>query len=193
MSLHRLRADIGCGSGHRNRRRDAAPHALSARNFGAFARPTAFEIHVAADAFEDEQTLFAPATLAEALVWKASHPSAMVVAGATEIGLAMSVQNYAPREILSLNSVAELEAISVEDGVLMLGARANWTRVKAAVETVVARVRRVTESLGFAAVARRRDSCGQRDARGPKQRFAAVFVGVRSPIKNSSARRGRDD
>ena len=103
----------------------------------ALPQAEAIEIHVAADALQSEQTLFAPQTLAEALAWKASHLGAIVVAGATEVGLAMSVQNWAPREILSLNQVAELEEVSVEDGALMLGARANWTQVRAFVRNVV--------------------------------------------------------
>ena len=99
--------------------------------------PESVEIHVAADEFEDAQTLFAPVTLAEAIAWKAAHPGAIVVAGATEIGLAMSVNQLAPREILSLAGVEGLDEIGVENGALILGARANWTQVQAATREVL--------------------------------------------------------
>ena len=95
------------------------------------------QITVAADDLEGEQTVFVPTTLAQAAQWKAAHPAAIVVAGATEIGLAMSVKGVAPREILSVANVAELDEIRVENGELMLGARANWTQVEAATRDVV--------------------------------------------------------
>ncbi len=87
------------------------------------------EIHVAADELEGEQHLFAPRSMEEAARWKAQHPSAIVVAGATEIGVAMSVKGLAPREILSLARVEGCDEVEIEDGALILGARANWTKI----------------------------------------------------------------
>ncbi len=89
------------------------------------------EIHVSADELESEQHLFSPRTLEAAARWKAAHPAAVVVAGATEIGVRISVQNFAPREILSLARVEggdEVE-IDIENGALVLGARATWTQI----------------------------------------------------------------
>ena len=84
---------------------------------------------------EAEQHLFAPISLAEAARWKAAHPGAVVIAGATEIGVQMSVNGLAPRAILSLARVENLDEIQIEDGALMLGARATWTRVEAFAQT----------------------------------------------------------
>jgi xanthine dehydrogenase small subunit len=88
------------------------------------------EITVAEDELEGEQKLFAPRTPDEAVRWKAAHPGALVIAGATEIGVAMSVKGFAPREILSLSRVEGLDEVSVDEGTLILGARASWTKVR---------------------------------------------------------------
>ncbi len=112
------------------------PAAPILEKLAANAQETA-QIHVAADEIESEQQLFAPRTLDEAANWKAAHPSAVVVAGATEIGVAMSVKGLAPREVLSLARVAGLDEISTESGILSLGARANWTDVAREVEEIV--------------------------------------------------------
>ena len=102
-----------------------------------FAAAETVEINVAADELEGAQSLFAPLALEEAVAWKAAHPGATVVAGATELGVKMSVEGWAPREILSLARVAALEAVSLQDGALSLGARASWTEVKALAEAAL--------------------------------------------------------
>ena len=102
-----------------------------------FAPAETVEIDVAADELEGAQTLFAPLALNEAVAWKAAHPGAVVVAGATEVGVKMSVEGWAPREILSLTRVADLEWVRAEAGELSLGARASWTRVKALAQTAL--------------------------------------------------------
>lgn len=88
------------------------------------------EVSVAADAIEGDQQLFAPRSLSEAAQWKADHPEAVVVAGGTEVGVAMSVKGLAPREILSLSGVPDLDQITVENNTLILSGRATWTKIK---------------------------------------------------------------
>jgi xanthine dehydrogenase small subunit len=90
-------------------------------------------IGVAADEVEGQQHLFLPRTLQEAVAWKSEHPEAVPIAGATEIGVPMSVKGLAPREILSLARVDGLDDITVEADAIYLGARANWTQVEAAI------------------------------------------------------------
>jgi xanthine dehydrogenase small subunit len=90
-------------------------------------------IGVAADEVEGQQHLFLPRTLQEAVAWKSEHPEAVPIAGATEIGVPMSVKGLAPREILSLARVDGLDEINIGSDAISLGARANWTQVEAAV------------------------------------------------------------
>ena len=94
-------------------------------------------IYVVGDELEGEQQLFLPRTLEAAVRWKAQHPGAVVVAGATEIGVAMSVKGAAPREILSLARVDGLDEVGVENGALVWGARATWTQVAKKTRSIV--------------------------------------------------------
>lgn len=87
------------------------------------------EIYVAPDEIEAAQRLFVPRSLAAALRWKTRYPGAIVVAGATEVGVAMNLKGFAPPEILSLARVEGLDEVSIENGVLILGARATWAQV----------------------------------------------------------------
>ncbi|HEX8466071.1 MAG TPA: FAD binding domain-containing protein [Abditibacterium sp.] len=95
------------------------------------------KIDVAADEIEGEQHLFVANSMEAAATWKAEHPNAVVTAGATETGVAMSVKGFAPREILSLARVEGADEVTVENGALVLGARANWTQVKAQTRDVL--------------------------------------------------------
>lgn len=95
------------------------------------------QIEVAEDAVEGAQLVFAPHSLQSAARFKAAHPNATTIAGATEIGVAMSVRGAAPRAILSLARVEGAAEIGAFDGVLSLGALANWTQVAREVREIV--------------------------------------------------------
>ncbi|RYX83547.1 hypothetical protein EON83_14200 [bacterium] len=89
----------------------------------------AVEIGVPEDELEGEQHLFIGRKGEEVLRWKAAHPEAIVVAGGTEVGVAMSVKGLAPREILSLAHLNGWDEVVVEGGELVLGALATWAQV----------------------------------------------------------------
>lgn len=95
------------------------------------------EIEVPADELEVAQHLFVARSAKDALAWKAAQPTATVVAGATEIGVAMSVKGVAPHEILSLAHLEGWNEVTEEDSYLVLGSRATWTEVSAQVGTIV--------------------------------------------------------
>ena len=77
------------------------------------------------------QRLFAPRNWDAALAWKAAHPNALVVAGATEIGVSLNATHETPGEILSLARIEGADEITLGNGVLTLGARATWARLLA--------------------------------------------------------------
>ena len=89
------------------------------------------EIAVSPAANLGAQSLFLPRSFEAALQWKARHPNALVVAGATEIGVSLNATHETPAEILSLARVGGADEITFEDGVLTLGARATWAQLKA--------------------------------------------------------------
>ncbi len=94
------------------------------------------EIRVAANELESEMHLFSPRSLEEAASWKTAYPGAVVIAGATEVGVAMSVKGFAPPMILSLARVEGCDEVEAQNGALILGARANWTKVERATREI---------------------------------------------------------
>ncbi len=80
-----------------------------------------------------ERRAYCPATLEDALAFRAAHPSAKVVAGATDVGVQWNKRTIEPLLVMDLNRVSELEGVSVhEDGEgrwLLAGARATWTEL----------------------------------------------------------------
>lgn len=95
------------------------------------------DIIVAQSDNQGAQRLFAPADFAAALGWKAAYPAAVVTAGHTELGVTMNLQGDAPPAILSLARVRGLDEVEVENGALVLGARATWAQVALVAEQSV--------------------------------------------------------
>jgi xanthine dehydrogenase small subunit len=60
----------------------------------------------------DGRTFFAPATLKEAIEFKASHPGCTIVQGGTDVGVWINKRGFAPATMLSLRKIAELTALT---------------------------------------------------------------------------------
>jgi xanthine dehydrogenase small subunit len=69
-----------------------------------------------------------PTTLAEALAWRAAQPEALVVAGATDVGLWITKQQRRFTRILDIGRVAELRRLARRDGWLSVGAAVHADR-----------------------------------------------------------------
>jgi xanthine dehydrogenase small subunit len=79
-----------------------------------------------------EGTVWRPATLEQALACRAERPQALVVAGATDVGLWINKQHRRPAETLDLGAVAGLAAIARDADGLLIGAGARLTEAFAA-------------------------------------------------------------
>ena len=73
-----------------------------------------------------------PATLAQALACRAERPEALVVAGATDVGLWINKQHRRPAETLDLGGVAELATVTRDADGLTIGAGVRLTEAFAA-------------------------------------------------------------
>ena len=78
-------------------------------------------------AYGEQQIACCPTTLDDALDFLAAHPTAAIVAGATDIGVRANKAHKLPPTILDLNRIAELDFVAVDSGVVRCGARASWT------------------------------------------------------------------
>ena len=102
------------------------------------------------------QVFHRPVSLAEALALRAGHPEALPLAGGTDLGLLVSEHRQAPASILGLSGVTELQALSVEQERLVVGAGVTYGRLLKALDEV-------PELASLAALLRR---LGSRQIRG---------------------------
>ncbi|HEY9870108.1 MAG TPA: FAD binding domain-containing protein [Candidatus Obscuribacterales bacterium] len=68
---------------------------------------------------------FNPADLEGALKFKSENPSAIIVAGATDVGVYCNKKGFDPPAVMSLSNVPGLSQLAVEDGVLVVGAKTS--------------------------------------------------------------------
>lgn len=102
----------------------------SAAMMSDFAQRRGQPIEVRAEWDDQEHVFMSPPDLDEALTVLKEHPDATIVAGATDIGVRINKSLTIPPTILDLNRVAELDGVSIENGELLLGARASWTAIE---------------------------------------------------------------
>ncbi len=80
-------------------------------------------------------TFHAPRTLADLAALRLAKPQARLLAGSTDIGLWVNKQFRDLGEVIYLGEVPELKAISVDDGLLTIGAGASLEAAWAALAT----------------------------------------------------------
>ncbi len=96
----------------------------------------------------EEHVFMSPPNLDAALKFLGDNPDATIVAGATDVGVRINKSLTIPRKILDLNRVAELEGVAIEDGELVLGARASWTAIEDICEEVVPEFHKIVSVFG---------------------------------------------
>ncbi|HVT26515.1 MAG TPA: FAD binding domain-containing protein [Lacipirellulaceae bacterium] len=97
---------------------------------------------------DDEHVFMSPPCLEAALEFLGAHPDATIVAGATDIGVRINKSLTLPRKILDLNRASELEGVAIEDGELLLGARATWAAIEEICEEVVPEFYKIISVFG---------------------------------------------
>jgi xanthine dehydrogenase small subunit len=105
-------------------------------------------IEVRAEWDEGEHIFTSPPDLDAALQSLAANPDCTIVAGATDIGVRINKSQSIPGRILDLNRVSELASVEVEDGNLVLGARASWTAIEAACQELVPEFYKIVSFFG---------------------------------------------
>ena len=118
--------------------------AIAADLEGAASQPVAIRTVRGNDSME----LFAPRTLEDAIVFKAGHPDAAVVSGATDLGVQHNKGLRVPRVVLDLSHVEGLSDVIAADGMLRAGAAATWTAIGEMVEDLVPEFYRIISLFG---------------------------------------------
>lgn len=99
-----------------------------------------------------------PVEMASLLALRAAHPSAWLLAGGTDLGLAVAEGVGGPREVVHLSGVRALRAIEVREDGLLVGAAAPYARLL--------QVIRDTPGLGFGPIVPMLVRLGSRQIRG---------------------------
>lgn len=95
-----------------------------------------------------DRSISCPQQLAMALQCLADNPQAMIVSGATDIGVRVNKGLQLPDQLIDLNRLDELSRVELVDGKLVIGARASWTAVEAAYRDLVPEFHRVLNVFG---------------------------------------------
>lgn len=78
----------------------------------------------------DEQVVFIPAGLEEALEFKADHHEAVIISGGTDVCVNMNKRAFAPRILMSLGNLRGLDSISSGNGFVNVGAKVTLTQLE---------------------------------------------------------------
>jgi xanthine dehydrogenase small subunit len=113
-----------------------------------FADRRSQQIEVAAEWDEVRHRFVSPPDLNAALEFLAENPDATIVAGATDIGVRINKTATVPAKILDINRVTKLDGVSIEQGELVLGARASWTALEEVCEELVPEFHKIVAVFG---------------------------------------------
>src|SRR4051794_6974167 len=72
-----------------------------------------------------DRHFFKPATIEQAVRFRADHPDCIVIAGGTDIGVQVNKGTRDPKVVLSLSALTELRSIEQRDGAIVAGALAS--------------------------------------------------------------------
>jgi xanthine dehydrogenase small subunit len=117
-----------------------------------FAAAAGDRIDVNANVFGQQGHLCSPTDLADGLKFLDRHPTATIVAGATDIGVQINKGVLSPAVVLDLNRIEELEGATIErDGgnaMLVAGARVDWSEIERLCRDDVPELSRIISAFG---------------------------------------------
>ena len=120
----------------------------SAPMLAEFAKTAGDPIELSATCGDRQHLLFSPVDVDSAVDFLGAHPEASIVAGATDLGVRINKTHAVPETILDLNRLTELEGVSVAADRLVLGARASWTAVEEACQSLVPQFHEIVTLFG---------------------------------------------
>lgn len=89
-----------------------------------------------------------PARLADAIAFKAAHPKAVIVQGATDFGVWCTKRGYVPEAVLSLDAIEGLGEMEIADGVLAVGGRVSLAQFESVAGDLVPQLGPIMDRFG---------------------------------------------
>src|SRR5207248_6839010 len=93
------------------------------------------------------RTFCAPATLKEAIAFKAQHPKCTIVQGGTDVGVWINKRRFAAPALLSLAKLP-LNELADDDGTITVGANVSLARFEQFIETRIPELFRILNIFG---------------------------------------------
>jgi xanthine dehydrogenase small subunit len=140
-----IEAGLQCNGAEHERLNDLYPPAPMLADIE---RLRADPITLNAEWFGEPHIAACPTTLAGALDFLAEHPTAAIVAGATDIGVRVNKSGRIPPTILDLNRISDLDQVHVKNNTVIAGARASWTSLIAACNLALPEFTRILSTFG---------------------------------------------
>lgn len=85
----------------------------------------------------DDVRIFRPASLSSALEHRSRHPDALIVSGATDVGVLLNKAKLSSRDVLSVNEIPDLRGVKVSNDVIDVGAAASITQLQDALQQTI--------------------------------------------------------
>ncbi len=95
-----------------------------------------------------EKIWFKPTSVAEAVKFRAEHPQATILAGATDLGVRMNKSLIDPSIVMTVNAIDELSEVKIENGVLIAGAGVTWGKLEKVMGETVPEFAKILDLFG---------------------------------------------
>jgi xanthine dehydrogenase small subunit len=137
-------------------------------------------------------TFFAPRSLADLLALRATHPDALLLAGATDLGLLASRARKPPPAVIHLAHVPELTAISEGKDEITIGAAVPYARAMPALVVAFPALRAYLTRLGSRQIRTLGTLGGNIGTASPIGDMPPVLLALETRLKLVSARGARE-
>ncbi len=77
-----------------------------------------------------QQSVYAPTVLSDAVAYKCNYEDAVIVAGATELGVWRNKRSFSPKRLLSLSRAVELNTINLSPEAITMSANTTWSEIE---------------------------------------------------------------
>ena len=94
------------------------------------------------------RTFFRPRTVESAIRFRAEHPGTVILQGGTDLAVLHNKRGIVPRAVLTLDGLDGLDELSIDNGMLVVGARVTVSELKAFAEERIPELGRVLEWFG---------------------------------------------
>ncbi|MEU5258067.1 xanthine dehydrogenase family protein subunit M [Amycolatopsis sp. NPDC021455] len=129
-----------------------------------------------------------PATLAEALAFKAERPDAVPIAGGTDVMVELNFDHRRPAALLDLTTVPELAEWSTSDGTVRLGAGVPYSRVITELGESLPALAMASRTVGSPQIRNRGTVGGNLGAASPAGDTHPVLLALDARIEAASVR-----